>query len=220
MFTWGASHRPVGRSFLGRALAALALLATLAGPLTPAVGAAGLPTNSWLALRHAGAPTIIQGSCALGGATAGSGRSSVWAAIAGGASLDIVQIGAIIGPTGRRYFAAYGRGEPNAAGSLYVERDLGAANPGTHQYSAILLAGTWYLSIDGAVRMTIPDTFRTWVIRSSQVATETEAGAPIGGTAANPVSCSTNGAWTFVGGGPEAGSAQETFGSNWFRAWR
>ena len=68
--------------------------------------------------------------------------------------------------------------------------------------------------------MTIPDTFRTWVIRSSQVATETEAGAPIGGTAANPVSCSTNGAWTFVGGDPEAGSAQETFGPNWFRAWR
>ena len=122
MFTWGASHRPVGRSFLGRALAALALLATLAGPLTPAVGAAGLPTNSWLALRHAGAPTIIQGSCALGGATAGSGRSSVWAAIAGGASLDIVQIGAIIGPTGRRYFAAYGRGSrtPPAASTSNV----------------------------------------------------------------------------------------------------
>ena len=92
----GASHRPLGR-FLARTAFALLLLA---GPFVPAVSAAGLPTNSWLALRHAGIATLVQGSCALGGATAGTGRSSVWAAVGGSASLDIVQIGAIVGPTG------------------------------------------------------------------------------------------------------------------------
>ena len=40
-----------------------------------------------------------------------------------------------IGTLGGRYFAAWGNGVPNGAGSSYVQRDLGPTSPGWHVYA-------------------------------------------------------------------------------------
>ena len=211
------------------ALAVLALvLALCAGAVIPYLVKAALPTNDWLGLRGPSANGVLA-RCALGGARSTDVGSSVWAAATGEASLDIIQIGAKVTPQGRHYFVAWGRGEPNAAGSMYEERDLGPVNTLFHKYTVQLIKGSWSLSIDGVTRIRVPDTFRTWVIRSSQVAHETEGtGDPFGGTALKPVQCKVarvnNGgwitpAWSIFGAGSKAAAAKGSFGTDWFKIW-
>ena len=77
-----------------------------------------------------------------------------------------------IGTLGGRYFAAWGNGVPNGAGSSYVQRDLGPTSPGWHVYRVTLAGGVWSLSIDGRVRVRVADTFRHWRLVYSQVQAE------------------------------------------------
>ena len=218
------------------AAAILALiLALAAGLVVPMIVRAhhvanDLPHNDWLGLRADPAPGVLA-RCALGTARSVDGGTSVWAAVAGEQALDIIQVGARITPDGRRrFFAAWGRGVPNGVGSLYEERDLGATDRNAHKYTVQLINGAWSLSIDGSTRLRVPDTFRTWPMRSSQVQHETESAAdPFGGTRANPVKCSRartySGAWvlpawSMVGYGAKAAAAQSAFGRDWFAVWR
>lgn len=207
-------------------------LALAAGIVIPTVARAALASNDWLGHRaYAATLTGATSRCALGAARAVDGGASVWAAMTGDASLDIVQIGARILPGGRRqFFAAWGRGEPFGAGSAYTEADLGPADTWLHTYTVALVGPEWRLSIDGRVRLRVPDTFRTWSIRAATVAHETESAAdPFGGTWLRPAECRASRAfsgvwftptWHLFGSGPKAMAARCTFGADWFRAWR
>ena len=147
-------------------------------------------TNQWLGLRAEG-PTAVAASCALGGATSTDLSVSAWVAVTGSRFLDIIQVGVMVDPAGRHFFVAYGNGEPGTPGSSYVERDLGPADALAHAFRVELNGSEWLLSIDGRVVGRIGDGFRTWPIRSVQVATESEgAGDAIGGTRSQPVWCS------------------------------
>lgn len=97
-----------------------------------------------------------------------TGPQAVWAAETGSQFLDIIQVGTI----GGRYFAAWGNGTPNGAGSSYVQRDLGPTTSGQHVYAVALSDHRWRLSIDGRVRLVVLDTFRHWRLQYSQVQAE------------------------------------------------
>ena len=134
---------------------------------------------------------------------ANAGHEAVWVAETGTQFLDIIQVGAMDGTL----FYAYGRGVPNAAGSLYVERHLGPSGTGAHRYGLSLAARVWTLTVDGRVVARIPDTFRTWRLRQTQVMAEGDL--PMG-----TASCSAPGAWRFGGYGPQP---PVTFGADWWR---
>ena len=148
--------------FLRPAAVATALaLSLLAGLLVPRVMADGYIASTWTGAW--GSPALsVSASCRS------AGRQAVWAAETGTRFLDIIQIGTVNG----RYFAAWGNGAPNGAGSSYVQRDLGRAAPGRHAYRVSLASRVWSLSIDGRVRVRVADTFRHWRLRASQVMAE------------------------------------------------
>lgn len=203
------------------------VLAIAAGFLVPTIVRATepLPHNDWLGLR-ADPATGVMAHCSLGTAAAVDGGSSVWAAATGEQALDIIQVGARILPGGRRqFFAAWGRGVPNGAGSLYEERDLGPADVGRHKFTVQLIRGSWSLSVDGVTRLRVPDTFRTWPLRAAQVMHETESLAdPFGGVRCDRARTHSGRwvmpTWSMTGYGAKAAAARATFGADWFRVWR
>ena len=130
------------------------------------------------------------------------GHQAVWAAETGTEYLDIIQIGTMAG----KFFYAYGRGNPNAPGSLYVEKQLGPSGTGPHRYSLSLANRIWSLGIDNRVVATVSDTFRTWKLRASQIMAE---GTLPFGTAR----CSSPGYWNFGGYGPQP---TRLFGHDWW----
>ena len=122
-----------------------------------------------------------------------AGHEAVWVAETGSSFLDIIQVGAMDGTL----FYAYGRGVPNGVGSLYVERHLGPSGTGPHRYGLALSARLWTLTIDGRTVARIPDTFRTWRLRATQVMAE--GALPFG-----PARCDLPaGVWHFGGYGPQ-----------------
>ena len=215
----------IGRRVRGAWLMGLMVLA--AG--LPATASGATPANDWIGIL-APASAGSRATCSLGGAVGVDVSSSVWVAVAGGNFLDIVQVGAQVTPDGRRFFAAYGRGTPHGPDSLYVEEDLGPADARSHAYEVSLVDAEWTFSIDGAVRLTVPDTFRTWQARWTEVATETSGRDDLlGGTKLRPVACSGARAlhgtwqtesWAFFGYGAKAAAARSRFGSDRFAIWR
>ena len=131
-----------------------------------------------------------------------TGHEAVWVAETGSAFLDIIQVGAMDGDL----FYAYGRGVPNGAGSLYVERHLGRSGTGAHRYGLVLSQRIWTLTIDGRTVARIADTFRTWRLRATQVMSEGEL--PFGAA-----SCVSAGRWNFGGYGPQP---RLRFGADWW----
>ena len=132
-----------------------------------------------------------------------AGHEAVWVAETGTQYLDIIQVGTVSGTL----FYAYGRGVPNGAGSLYREVHLGPSGTGPHRYGLALRAHVWTLTIDGRVVARIPDTFRDWRLRQTQVMAEGDL--PFGAA-----SCTSVGAWHFGGYGPQP---RATFGTDWWR---
>ena len=130
-----------------------------------------------------------------------TGHEAVWVAETGTQYLDIIQVGSMDGTL----FYAYGRGTPNGAGSLYREVHLGPSGTGPHRYGLALRAHVWTLTIDGRVVARIPDTYRTWRLRQTQVMAE--------GTTFGPASCVSSGAWHFGGYGPQPVTS---FGADWW----
>ena len=130
-----------------------------------------------------------------------TGPQAVWIGETGTQYLDIMQIGTMNG----QYFYAYGRGVPNGANSLYVQKYIGKANAAPHHYSLSLSSHIWKLSIDNKVVATISDTFRTWSIRETQVMVE-------GTLPFNHASCTSQGYWYFGGYGPQPASTITTNG--------
>ena len=120
-----------------------------------------------------------------------AGHEAVWIAETGSDYLDIIQVGDMDGTL----FYAYGRGVPNGPGSLYREIHLGPAGTGPHRYGISLASRVWTISIDGRVVARIPDSFRTWPLRATQVMAE--GTLPFGAA-----SCSSAGRWRFGGYGP------------------
>ena len=206
-------------------VAALLLFASI----VPVAAAATLQPNNFLGLRAAAADSV-SAVCSLGAARPEGGSVSVWVGVGGTAFLDIVQVGIVARPRGTRFFAAHGRGSPNGPNSLYVEHDLGPADALPHSLRAALARGTWSFAIDGRVRLTVPDGFRTWPLRTVQVMHETEAATDqMGGTPTNPALCRRArwgngsprpGQWQFGGYGSTAASVMCVAGSDWFAAWR
>lgn len=132
------------------------------------------------------------------------GHQAVWVAQTGSEFLDIIQVGSMDG----ELFYAYGRGVPNGEGSLYVEKHLGPSGTGAHRYSLTLASRVWTIRIDGRTVARIPDTFRTWRLRKTQVMAEGDL--PFG-----PVSCALpEGRWHQMGYGPQPVAS---FGA---RSWR
>lgn len=185
--------------------------------------------NSWIGIRTDPCSGVLA-RCSIGSATAAEQSTLVWAGVGGTRLLDVVQIGTKVTPSGVRFFAAYGCGSPEASGSLYVERDLGPADRLFHKFTVQLIGDAWSLSVDGRTRLVVPDTFRTWSIRSTQVMHENEGAADeLGGTRSNPVRCSeshvfvngwTHATWSFGGYGPKAMATRSRFGPDWFEVWR
>ena len=122
-----------------------------------------------------------------------AGPQSVWVAETGTQLLDIIQVGTIDG----QFFYAYGRGTPNGAGSLYVEKRLGPSGTGWHTYAVVHSGATWTLTIDGRTVAVVSDTFRTWAFRATQVMAE--GTLPFGTASCRLPSAS----WTFGGHGPQ-----------------
>ncbi len=191
----------------------------IAGALVPILlTSAALPSNSWIGLR-AGNTGIdgILASCALSSAT---GTDSVWVASAGWHSLDIVQVGAQVTPSGPRYFAAWGAGDPGAPGSSYTERDLGPATTAAHRYTVQRIGSSFALSIDGTTRLTVP--VPAWAQVSVQVQNEVMTVERMG-----PVACSGSrvhyagswltASWQVSRNGPAATSASVTWTTDGFR---
>jgi hypothetical protein len=134
-----------------------------------------------------------------------AGHEAVWVAETGTEFLDIIQVGAMDG----ELFYAYGRGVPNGPGSLYVERHLGPSGTGAHRYGLSLAARVWTLTIDGRMVARIPDTFRTWRLRATQVMAE--GNLPFG-----PARCDLPaGTWHAGGYGPQPVTS---FGATWWSA--
>jgi hypothetical protein len=179
--------------------------------------------NRWDYLAAAAA-FGVHAHLALGAATVGQG---VYVSASGSQFLDIVQVGAKRDASGRHLFAAWGRGVPNGVGSLYVEQDLGPVNTRSHAYTLRLIAATWVMSVDGAVRLRVPDTFRTWRIQSVKAANESETGGALGGTKTSPVRVALarvwrSGAWRlpaigywYSGGYRVPAATRESFGDDW-----
>ena len=155
-------------------------------------------TVSSTGLGMRGAPRLsISATCS------NAGHEAVWVAETGTQYLDIIQVGSMDG----ELFYAYGRGVPNGPGSLYVERHLGPSGTGPHRYGVTLAAHTWTLTIDDRVVARIPDTFRTWRLRATQVMAE--------GTTFGPAACRLPvGRWYFGGYGPQP---LTDFGLNWWK---
>lgn len=209
---------PFGRGVL----VALALMAMVLGLLFAGVKVVmGAEPNQYLGLKQFGAVTGVMARCSLTGVSTAKGHS-VWAGIGGSAFLDIIQIGAVARPDGsRRWFAAWGRGEPNAPGSAYTERDLGPADTLAHKYTVQLIGGRWALSIDGRTRATVPDTLG-WQVRSAQLQDETEGtGDPLTGAQCSGARVYagrwTVGTWYPGGSGSLAAVTPMDSGADWFR---
>ena len=156
-------------------------------------------TVSTTGLGMRGAPSLsVSATCS------NAGHEAVWIAETGTQYLDIIQVGAMDGSL----FYAYGRGVPNEAGSLYVERHLGPSGRGSHRYGLSLAARVWTMTIDSRVVARIPDTFRIWHLHATQVMAEGDL--PFG-----PAACQlTAGRWYFGGYGPQP---LTDFGLNWWK---
>lgn len=182
-----------------------------------------LALNRWDYL-FADPATGVHAHLALGAATSGQ---AVYVSVGGSEFLDIVQVGAKRDAAGRHYFAAWGRGTPNGDGSAYTERNLGAVGTGFHAYALRLVSGIWRMSIDGVSRLRVPDTFRTWTIRSVKAATESETGGALGGSEASPARVAgarlwRSSAWRlpsigywYSGGYRVPAATRDTFGADW-----
>ena len=149
------------------AIAATLAGAILVGLLVPRALADSSIATTWTGAW--GSPALaVSATCRA------TGREAVWAAETGTRFLDIIQVGTLDG----RYFAAWGNGVPNGAGSSYVQRDLGPTPAGAHVYRVALAAHVWSLSIDGRVRVRVADGFRHWRLVYSQV--QAEGSLPFG----------------------------------------
>lgn len=197
--------------------------AIIAGALVPILlTSAALPSNSWIGLRNGNAVDGVLATCSLGAA---GGTNSVWSAVTGWHSLDIIQIGAQHTPTGDRYFAAWGSGEPGSGS--YTERDLGVSGSGAHKYTVQLVSGSWRVSIDGRTQATIPTP--TWAQTAVQVQNEVTTSERMGGSLASPVSCTGArvhqgtqwwvASWMQTRNGYSS-SAKATFTADGFKVWR
>lgn len=185
---------------MGRTVRRLAVGVLLLLIVTTGTAHAAWPENyvatSGFGMR--GAPrTTISATCRS------IGHQAVWVAETGTAFLDIIQVGSQDGTL----FYAYGRGVPNGPGSLYVERHLGPSGTGPHRYGLALYRRVWTLTIDGRTVAQVPDTFRTWRLRATQVMAEGDL--PFG-----PASCSAQGTWNFGGYGPQPVT---DFGATWWK---
>ena len=169
-------------------------LSILAGITVPHVVA---NSTSWWGLR---APS----SLTVSGICHNSGPQYVWIGIGGTQYLDIIQVGVI----GQTLFYAYGSGVPNGVNSNYTEIHLGNAGTGSHSYSITFVRPTWTIKIDGRVVASVNDSFRTWLLRSSQTMAEGTAfrssGCTVAGTRWQMSSYGYNEPPTF------------NFGTNWW----
>lgn len=210
----------VTRRFVLGALVPVLLLA-IAAPSEAAAASVSQP-NNWFGLS--GPPgTSMAAWCALGGTVGADVASGVWVAVGGHRYLDIVQVGAIATPGGRRFFAAWGRGTPFAPGSLYVQRDLGRADARDHAFAIALRHGVWSLSIDGRTVLTVADTFRDWPVVATEAMAESEgAGDLLGGTVSDPTRCRAQrgGPWTIRATGRQALGVASRITASSFALWR
>ena len=165
--------------------------ALVALPLSLIVGVGIGNADSSIASTWTGAWTAPRSSTVV--TCRSAGPQSVWVAETGTQFLDIIQVGTIDG----QFFYAYGRGVPNGAGSLYVEKRLGKSGTGWHTYG-ITHAGSWTLTIDGRSVAVISDTFRTWAFRATQVMAEGNVATMGTASCDLPVA-----AWSFGGHGPQ-----------------
>ncbi len=164
--------------------------------VTRAVQPESYIATSWFGMRGTPRTTIVA-SCS------NSGKQSVWIAETGTQFLDIIQVGSMNGVL----FYAYGRGVPNGANSLYVEKHLGSSGSKWHYYSLILAAHVWTITIDGSVVARISDAFRTWKLHQTQVMVEGDL--PFG-----KASCILpKGTWRVGNYGP---MPVADFGANWW----
>jgi hypothetical protein len=213
---------------LGKRIALLVTVVTMLLTL-PVTGAEAAEPNRWDFLST-GPSTGVHAHLALGAASRGQ---AVYVSEGGSQYLDIIQVGAKIDLNGRRHlFAAWGRGVPNGAGSLYEERDLGTVGTGSHSYTLRLSSGVWRMYVDGARRLSVPDAFRTWTTRSTHAANEAEWGGALGGTLSSPVRISgarvwRSGAWRLPAVGYWYSMASnttnhtcDTFGNDWLKVRR
>lgn len=156
-------HRPL---LLAAALLALLLLLLAIVPGK----AAAADQYEWVGIK--GPPgKVASADCDLGKST-----GSIWAAVGGSEMLDIVQVGRIH----NRFFAAWGSGVPEGEDSNYEQVDLGIAPPGPHRYTVWLKGHDWWFYIDGKVRIVVPDEFRTWTIRQTDIMAETSGSEHFG----------------------------------------
>lgn len=174
--------------------------------------------NDFLGLRAAPSNGVLA-YCSLSPQKA-TPRAAVWVGIGGSASLDIVQIGSIADANGRHFFAAYGQGEPNAAGSLYREVNLGPADSLAHKFTVQMANGQWSLSIDGRTKLRVAPL--AWTPRGSEVFAETEPGGTVMPASAcrSARTLTTRWAmptWGLFGYGAAAAQATVTEGADWFR---
>ena len=212
---WPLRGVRIGRGPGRRAAPAILLAGAIFAGVVPSVRAA-LPDNSWLGLRSADPADGVMATCSL----AAGGTNSVWAAVTGTASLDIIQIGAQHTSTGDRLFGAWGHGEPGTG--AYSEIDLGPTDSLAHRYTVRLTGTTWSLSVDGHTRLTVPDADRTWSIRAEQVQNEVTSAEPMGPAACHRALVHRSGAWaiatwSFTGAGQSAAAASTQQGPAWFQ---
>lgn len=167
------------------------------------------------------------------------GSDSAWISVGGSHSLDIIQVGAMTLVDGSRvFFAAWGRGEPGAPGSLYAERYLGPVDRSWHTYELRLSDSTWIFLIDGTARLQVNDSFRNWPLGNTTIAVEAEPpNTLLGGTVTEPTQIRAArvlvvGAYRIppgvspgdfswqMGGYAIPAETSSTFGPDWLKVWR
>lgn len=217
---------------------AVLLVASLIAPSASVVAASDINRFVYLGTAPAMGVSAYMG---LGDAAATVGGSqSVWVAVGGSHFLDIIQVGAMVHPDGtRHFFAAWGRGVPNGADSLYIERDLGPTDRSWHSYTLTLSGsgGWWSMYIDGVWRLDVSDSFRNWYLGKTTVANEAEPpNARLGGTQSLPAQAQLarvliSGVWRLpatgsygpnswsVSGQSIPASTVWTFGPDWLKVW-
>lgn len=210
----------------------VALLITIPLSLVIGVGIARatLP-NSWVWLRTS-LYIGVRAQLAIGdSSTNNGGTQNIYVSVGGSASLDIVQLGVRTLSNGSRVlFAGWGKGEPNAIGSLYEERYFGSVNRSWHTYELVLINGSWRMTIDGVIVLRVPDTFRNWTIQSTKIAVEAEyPNTLLGGTITLPQRAQLSRVWSgnswilptwYMGGYAIPPETQTDFGADWFKVWR